>query len=97
MTFVNNLKGYKIVLTSSAKKEISKINKSDTQKIKLKLSDLVTGKQNLDIKKIEGKKQPTYRLRAGNYRIIYEVLKKEIIVKVVRIGPRKNVYNFLER
>jgi mRNA interferase RelE/StbE len=34
----------------------------------------------------------TYRIREGNYRVIYEVLEKKLIVEIVRVGHRKDVY-----
>ena len=92
--FVNNLKNYKIVLTLPAKKALFKINPIDAKKIETKLKDLVAGIQNLDIKKIVSKKYPTYRLRIGNYRVLYEVHQKAIIVKIIRISHRKEAYKF---
>jgi hypothetical protein len=63
MVFINNLKGYKIVLTLQAAKDLKKIDTTDAEKIELKLQELVQGSPSLDIKKLEGKGEPTYRLR----------------------------------
>ena len=43
-------------------------------------------------KKLKGKFRPYYSLRIWPYRIIYAVQKKELLVIVIRIGPRKDVY-----
>ena len=34
----------------------------------------------------------TYRIRVGNYRVIYEVLDRLLVVDVIRIGHRREVY-----
>ena len=36
---------------------------------------------------------PFYRLRVGDYRVIVELHENELIVLVLKIGPRKNIYN----
>jgi mRNA interferase RelE/StbE len=48
--------------------------------------------QNLDIKKLEGKENPTYRLRSGDYRIIYTIEKQIVTVLVIEIKHRREVY-----
>jgi mRNA interferase RelE/StbE len=45
-----------------------------------------------DIKKLTGTKEDYYRLRIGSYRIIYEKRDKELIILVVRIGHRREIY-----
>jgi len=36
--------------------------------------------------------EPTYRIRAGNYRAIYCIKDKTLIVLVIKIGHRKEIY-----
>jgi len=43
-------------------------------------------------KKLVGDLSPYYRLRVGDYRVLYEVLEKEVMVIVVKVKHRKNVY-----
>lgn len=71
---------------------LHKINSRDACFIERKLNELINGAQNLDIKKLMGTNYPTYRLRVGYYRVLYEVYEQEIIVKVIRIGQRKDIY-----
>ncbi len=47
-------------------------------------------------KKIEGREN-TYRLRSGDYRIIYEIRETEIIIYVFAIGHRSDIYRSLNR
>ncbi|MEI6747087.1 MAG: type II toxin-antitoxin system RelE/ParE family toxin [Methylococcaceae bacterium] len=46
------------------------------------------------IKKLKGKKKtsPCFRIRAGNYRILYEVNNHKLIVHVIAVGDRKEIY-----
>jgi len=93
MVFVNNLHGYKIVLTSKAEKKLKEINKKDANKITLKLKELTEGAINLDVKKLQATQG--YRLRYRDYRIIYKVEEKIITVLVIDIELRKEVYKNL--
>ena len=94
MVFINNLKGYTIILAPSAEKVLNAIEQRNAIAIREKLKALVGGQQNLDVKKIVAMKRPTYRLRVGNYRVLYEIHEKEIVVKVIRIAHRKDAYDF---
>lgn len=80
---------YKIVFSNKSKRIIKKLSKD--------LSDLLH--QNLKKLSIDpriGKKlvdeSNTYRLRMGDYRIIYEIDNKEITILVINFGHRKEVY-----
>ncbi|MNW58167.1 Plasmid stabilization system protein [compost metagenome] len=43
-------------------------------------------------KKMKGSEKDVYRLRVGSYRIIYEIINNELIIFVVRVGPRGDIY-----
>jgi mRNA interferase RelE/StbE len=45
-----------------------------------------------NIIKLAGTKEDYYRLRVGNYRVIYEKKEKELIILIIRIGHRREVY-----
>ncbi len=38
------------------------------------------------------KERDAYRIRKGNYRIIYEIIDSMLIVDIIAIGHRKNIY-----
>lgn len=92
--FINNLCGYRIVYSALAWKMLRKMDANSVKAIEKKLAALVAGAQNLNIKKLVAKKYPTYRLRVGCYRVVYVVHEQEIIVEVIRIAHRKDVYLF---
>jgi mRNA interferase RelE/StbE len=87
--------GYEVTLSAEAQKNLKKIDNKMIVKIFKKLEELTSDKfGSLDIKKLKEKKD-LYRLRIGDYRIIYSIDRKEIIVLVVKIGHRKNVYDIM--
>jgi mRNA interferase RelE/StbE len=45
----------------------------------------------LQVKKLRGEEN-LYRIRLGDYRLVYEVRRKEILVLVIKIGHRSDVY-----
>jgi len=40
-------------------------------------------------------KEKLYRVRSGNYRIIYQILDRKLLVIVVKVGDRKDIYKHL--
>lgn len=91
MTFTNKLKGYQLLFKNSALKDLELLPKQDNVAILEKLEALTTGQNGLDVKKLQGYDQ-TYRMRHGNYRIIYQVKHREIIILVIAVGSRQSIY-----
>ena len=94
MTFINNLKGYEIRFDRKAEKQLSKIDHCYSKSIRQKLNALVSGSQNLDVKKLAGYDDSTYRLRVGVYRVLYEVYERQIYIRVVSVEHRQGAYKF---
>ena len=92
MTFKGDLSGYILTFKKKALKSLQKLDKKTSKAIHMKLESLVKKNHNLDIKKIEKKSHPTYRIRHGNYRIVYETHHDIITVLVIEIDHRKNIY-----
>jgi mRNA interferase RelE/StbE len=92
MTFKNRLKGYRIVYSSRAEKIIKKLSKEVSSDIYEALNDLVDGKQNVDVKQLKGYRDKRYRLRVGDYRVIYATWEHQVVVYVIDAGHRKEVY-----
>lgn len=88
----NRFFGYKYIFSEAANRDFKKLEKNISIKITKKLDDLVLGKENLDIKVMIDTDQKEYRLRIGDYRVIFKENKNEIIIIVVDVGHRKEVY-----
>ena len=72
---------------------LKKLDRTLAERIEEKLDDLIKGEQNLDIRQLQGYSTPTYRLRAGDVRAIYEIHEHAIIVYVIKVGHRRDIYD----
>ena len=82
---------YKILIKSSAAKEIENIPaRRDRRRIVERIRRLGDDPRPRGCEKLSG--QDRYRVRQGNYRIIYSIDDNRLIVHVVKVGDRKDVY-----
>lgn len=82
---------YKVEITASAEKSLKKIPKKDIVKIVEAIRVLAISPFPEGCRKLKGE-EDVYRVRQGNYRIIYEVVENKLIVLVLKIGHRKDIY-----
>ena len=82
---------YKIEITASAEKSLKKIPKRDIEKVVAAIQVLAISPYPSGHRKLKGE-EDVYRVRQGNYRIIYEVTDYKLIVLVLKIGHRKDIY-----
>ena len=81
---------YKIVIEKLAEKFIVKLPKSEKERVLKAIYQLPEGS---DIKELKGKKNKgLYRLRVGDYRIIYTIDNGKLIVCVIDAGNRGDIY-----
>ena len=85
------MKIYRLRLTTAAEKELDSLPTKAVDRIILAIRDLAAEPRPHGCKKLVGKKN-TYRIRVRDYRVIYEVHDKEVVILVVRIGHRKDAY-----
>jgi mRNA interferase RelE/StbE len=82
---------YSILIKPSAVKEIESIgSKRDRQAIVSLIETLAQNPRPHGCEKLSG--QEKYRLRKGRYRVVYSIGDQELIVFVVKVGHRKDVY-----
>jgi len=90
---------YKVIIPKFALKELSKIDKTNQQLIFDKIKELENGNFTND-KSLKGKHKGKFRCnpagtrtkRAGNYRIVYLKENDVLLIAVIRIAHRKEVY-----
>lgn len=86
---------YRVKIKSSAQKEIPKLPSKDLRdKVVDIINDLYINPLPDDSKKIKGSNN-IYRIRQGMYRIIYRIYKNELLVIVIRVRHRRDVYRDL--
>jgi mRNA interferase RelE/StbE len=84
------MENYRIVIKKSAAKEIEKVEKKDRIRIVEKIRSLSSDPHPTGSKKLSG--QEKYRIRQGNYRILYQIINDELIINVVKVGHRREIY-----
>lgn len=83
---------YEVEITESAEKSLKKIPKRDRLKILEKIDSLEQEPIPTGSKKLKGFKEDLYRLRSGDYRVVYSIKQEVLIVLVVEIGHRREIY-----
>ena len=82
---------YRILIKSSAAKEIENIPaRRDRRRVVERIRRLGDDPRPRGCEKLSG--QDRYRVRQGNYRIIYSIDDNRLIVHVVKVGDRKDIY-----
>ena len=83
---------YKVVIKPSASKEIDAVGqKKDRQRIVLRIQSLGENPRPFGCEKLSGHLD-WYRVREGSYRILYSIDDEKLLVDVVKVGHRKDVY-----
>lgn len=80
----------KLIFTKSSEKDILKIEKKLSIKIADKIKLLSNYPYGLSSEKLEGGKG--YRIRIGDYRVVYTIDKGSKTITIIRIRHRKEVY-----
>lgn len=80
---------YEITFTDTSRKQFRKLEK-DVQERIIKALERIRIRPESYVKKLVG--DLGYRLRVGDYRVILDIQKSELIILVIKIGHRKNIY-----
>ncbi len=85
---------YEVIILEDALNDLKKIEFIWQKRIinKLKILGRNPGDLANNIKKLKGKFKESFRLRIGDYRIIFRKKKKQLIILIIRIAHRKEVY-----
>lgn len=83
---------YKIEWKRSAVKELKHLPKQEIARMLEAVERLARDRYPSGVRKLAGSEH-SYRIRVGDYRIIYNILSKTLIIEIIRVGHRKNVYD----
>ena len=81
---------YRLEILRTAQKQLAQIVQSDQDRIVAAIKDLADVPRPAGCKKLSGR--PAWRIRVGRYRVIYEIHDGKLLILVVTIGHRKDVY-----
>jgi mRNA interferase RelE/StbE len=90
----NDAKGkkpeYTVLILPSAQKQLSKLPNAIATRIEDKMMELEQDPRPAGCKKLKGR--DAWRIRIGDYRVIYEIHDGRLVVTVITIGHRREVY-----
>ena len=86
---------YSVKFSPSAKGDFRSLDKKIQRQIANKLDKLAKDPNSLKSEKIKCS-ESFYRIRSGDYRIIYEIFNDELIILVIKIGHRRDIYDKLK-
>ena len=81
---------YRLLVKKSVARDLYDVPKKDVRRILKRIETLAVNPRPNGCEKLTD--QERYRVRQGSYRIIYEVQDDALVVVVVKVGHRKNVY-----
>ena len=81
---------YKLQIKPSAVKDIEALPQKDRRRVVAKIQRLAANARPLGCEKLSG--HELYRVRRGNYRILYTVQDAELVIVVIKVGHRREVY-----
>ncbi|MEH2275523.1 MAG: type II toxin-antitoxin system RelE/ParE family toxin [Nostoc sp.] len=82
---------YKVEILRGALKQLKKIPSELQERVQIKIDDLATEPRPNGVKKLKGEEN-AYRIRVGDYRVIYDIFDDLLVVNVLEVGHRKNIY-----
>ncbi len=82
---------YRIVLSKQAQKTLDKFSDIIAEPIFNAIADLAKNPRPKGVKKL--KARDGYRIRVGNYRVIYDIYDAELVIDIITLGHRKDIYD----
>jgi mRNA interferase RelE/StbE len=82
---------YSLEFTTSAAREYRSLDRQVQRRVATKIEELCSNPFPPGAKKLQGEPDH-YRVRAGDYRVVYRVDGRRVVIVIVRIGHRREVY-----
>ena len=81
---------FQIILPKSVQKELDRLPDELVERILTRLAGLETNPRPADVKKLKGR--AAWRIRVGDYRVIYEIHDRVLRIIVITVGHRREIY-----
>jgi mRNA interferase RelE/StbE len=82
---------YVIIYKKSVEKDFRKLDPVVRKRIFKKIDTLASNPRPDGVTKLSGEEN-LYRIRQGEYRIVYQIQDEKLIIRIVRVGHRSDVY-----
>ncbi|WP_341527240.1 type II toxin-antitoxin system RelE/ParE family toxin [Nostoc sp. UHCC 0302] len=82
---------YQVEISKGALKQLKKLSPELQERIQLKIDDLAIEPRPDGVKKLKARDN-SYRIRVGDYRVIYEIIDNILLIIIVEVGHRSNLY-----
>ncbi len=82
---------YQVEISKGALKQLRKLSPELQERIQVKINNLATEPRPDGVKKLKNRENG-YRIRIGDYRVIYDIFDDILLIVIVRIGHRGNIY-----
>ncbi len=87
---------YRIEVTPGALKDLQSLPLREQQRVADRIEALAETPRPQDCKKLKGK-DSFYRIRVGDYRVVYQIEDEVLFILIVRIGDRREIYEIIKR
>lgn len=91
MAYKQQAVAYEVELTPAVQRQLKLFDKPIQRQLLERVTSLAGNPRPNGVEKLKGE-DDLYRIRSGNYRIIYKINDKQLLVLIVGIGDRKEVY-----
>ena len=81
---------FQVILPKSVQKQLNRLQDDLANRILARLAGLQTNPRPPDVKKLKGR--DAWRIRVGDYRVIYEIREQALQIIVITVGHRREVY-----
>ena len=81
---------YQVILPKSVRKELDRLPDDIVERIMTRLAGLETNPRPAAVKKLKGR--DAWRIRVGDYRVIYEIHDRVLQILVITVGHRRGIY-----
>lgn len=86
---------YRIVFKPTAQRDLKKLSSKIQKRVLSEIVNLSENPRLPGIEKLTGY-EGLFRLRVGDFRIIFEIHEDEVVILIVRIGDRKEIYRLIK-
>jgi mRNA interferase RelE/StbE len=83
---------YSVDIAPPARRDLKRISGETLRRIEAAIDGLADNPRPPGVKKLAGDSEDLYRIRVGDYRVVYQIQDDRLIVLVVRVGHRRDVY-----